>query len=322
MRSLQFWIEQNVLLLLKDAPFDKRDAHLVEIAGSLCGLPQADRTQQAALLRSWQTGCLHRPSCYRAKVDAHVAKQIAAKPELVQISTAYGKAQEGSKVLPRNHYTTIREEKPKSKEEATRPEYKVCKYTTEAIIAEGSDVGTVQKVCANPACPIHHPKARTPVTTRREKAEQEKQRIEAALANATGLRVLAAIGAAVPVRLMKRDLLFVAERLTNLLDENRVAILAKQHGIKKAKDTDSTAKLFSAFLRRADESTLGRVLVESVILLSASRANSAAVLKDAATAYKVDTEEITNKVKQEFAAKAKAKNGKKVVKPVKDKAAA
>jgi hypothetical protein len=26
---LQFWIEQNILLFLKNAPFDKRDAHLV-----------------------------------------------------------------------------------------------------------------------------------------------------------------------------------------------------------------------------------------------------------------------------------------------------
>jgi ParB family chromosome partitioning protein len=91
-------------------------------------------------------------------------------------------------------------------------------------------------------------------------AEQEKQRIEAAMANTTGLRVLAAISAAVSVRLMKHDLLFVAERLANLLDENRVGILAKQHGIKKGKDTDSTAKLFTAFLRRTDEGTLGRVL--------------------------------------------------------------
>src|SRR5271170_270867 len=321
-RSLQFWIEQNVLLLLKDAPFDKRDAHLVEIAGTCADCPK--RTGHNKLLfcdLGKQDACTD-PSCYRAKVDAHVAKQIAAKPELVQISTAYGRAQEGSKVLPRNHYTTILEEKPKSKEEATRPEYKACKYTTEAIIAEGSDVGTVQKVCANPTCPIHHPKANNTRNDEKQKAEQEKQRIETALANTTGLRVLAAIGAAVPVRLMKRDLLFVAERLTNLLDENRVAILAKQHSIKKAKDTDSTTKLFTAFLRRSDESTLGRVLVEGIILLSASHANSAAVLKDAATAYKVDTEEITNKVKQEFAAKAKAKNGKKVVKPVKDKAAA
>jgi ParB family transcriptional regulator, chromosome partitioning protein len=318
-RSLQFWIEQNVLLLLKDAPFDKRDVYLVEIAGSCVDCPK--RTGHNKLLFSdlgKQDACTH-PSCYRAKVDAHVAQQIATKPELVQISTAYGKPQDGSKVLPRNHYTAIREEKPKSKEEATRPEYKVCKFTTEAIIAEGSDVGTVQKVCANPACSVHHPKAKNAHTIERQRAEIEKQRMETAMANAIGLRVLAAIGAAVPVRLMKRDLLFVAERLTNLLDENRVAILAKQHGIKKTKDTDPTAKLFTAFGRRADEGSLGRVLVEATILLSASNANSQAVLRDAATTYKVDTEEIAKQVTQEFA--AKAKNGKKAVKPVKEKAA-
>ena len=33
-RNLQFWIETNVLLILKDAPFDKRDAQLVSAAGS------------------------------------------------------------------------------------------------------------------------------------------------------------------------------------------------------------------------------------------------------------------------------------------------
>ncbi len=38
-RSLRFWIETNVLLLLKDAPFDKRNAHLVAIAGSCVDCP-------------------------------------------------------------------------------------------------------------------------------------------------------------------------------------------------------------------------------------------------------------------------------------------
>jgi ParB family transcriptional regulator, chromosome partitioning protein len=137
-RSLQFWIEQNVLLLLKDAPFDKRDAHLVAIAGSCVDCPK--RTGHNRLLFSdlgKQDACTD-PTCYQAKVEAHVAKQIAAKPELVQISTAYGKQQQGSKVLPRNQYTAIRDEKPKSKEEAKRPEFKVCKFATDAIISEGS----------------------------------------------------------------------------------------------------------------------------------------------------------------------------------------
>jgi ParB family chromosome partitioning protein len=170
-------------------------------------------------------------------------------------------------------------------------------------------VGTIHKVCANPACPIHHPKKQTVAgaSDAQIKAEQEKLRKEEAIANTTGLRVLAAIGAAVPVRLMKQDLLFVAERLADLLDENRCAILARQHGIKKAKENDSIGKLFVAFLRRADEGTLGRAVVESAILLTASRGNASHVLRDAATAYKVDTDAIAAKVKQEFAAKEKAK---------------
>jgi hypothetical protein len=56
------------------------------------------------------------------------------------------------------------------------------------------------------------------------RAQQEKQRKEQAIANATGIRILAAISAAVPVRLMKRDLFFVVERLAALLDEKRLAV--------------------------------------------------------------------------------------------------
>jgi ParB family chromosome partitioning protein len=109
---------------------------------------------------------------------------------------------------------------------------------------------------------------------------------------------------------MKRDLLFVAERMVNLLDENRAAILAKQHGIKKTKENESIAKLFAAFLRRADESMLGRAVVESVVLLMASRGNASHVLRDAAEFYKVDVAAITTQVKQEFAAKEKTKAAK------------
>src|SRR6185437_7908462 len=153
-RNLQFWIEQNVMLILKDAPFNKRDAQLVPTAGSCADCPK--RTGHNKLLFSdlgKQDACTD-PACYQAKVSAHVAQVIAAKPQLVQISTAYGTQKEGSPVVPRNKYTEIH--KPTSKDDAKRPEFKVCKYTADAIITEGSGVGTVQKVCANPTCPVHH----------------------------------------------------------------------------------------------------------------------------------------------------------------------
>ncbi|MCU1321774.1 MAG: parB-like partition protein [Acidobacteriaceae bacterium] len=308
-RNLQFWIDSNILLVLKDAPFNKRDAQLVPVAGSCADC--AKRTGHNKLLFGDDLGkqgdrCTD-PGCYAAKVSAHVAKSIAAKPELVQISTAYGAQKEGSPVLPRNKYTAIRDDKPKSTDEAKRPEFKVCKFTTEAIISEGSDIGTIHKVCANPACPVHHPKKQTSTDDATWKADQEKQRREQAIANATGLRVLAAVGAAVPVRLLKRDLLFVIEKLVSVMDENRVETLARQHGIRQKRDDGGISKTLTVFVRRADEGTLSRLLVEASILLAASRGNPATALKDAASAYKVDTDAIAAKVKQEFAAKEKAK---------------
>ena len=229
----------------------------------------------------------------------------------MQISTAYGQQQESSATLPRNKYTEIRPEKPTTKEEATRPEFKMCKYTTDAVVSDGIDKGEIRKVCPEPTCPVHHPKKQSSADDTKWKAEQEKQRKEAAIANTTGIRILAAITAAVPVRLMKRDLLFVVERLASLLDENRLAVVARQHGIKKAKDNDSIGKLFAAYLRRAEESALGGLLVEITILHTVIRQSATQVLRDAATAYKVDVDAIGLKVKQEFAAKEKTKLTKK-----------
>jgi ParB family chromosome partitioning protein len=73
----------------------------------------------------------------------------------------------------------------------------VCKSTTEAIITEGSGVGTVHKVCASPSCPVHHPKPQVSREDEKWKAE-EKQHKETAIANTIGIRILAAITAAVP----------------------------------------------------------------------------------------------------------------------------
>jgi len=53
------------------------------------------------------------------------------------------------------------------------------------------------------------------------------------------------------------------------------------------------------------QNTLSRLLVEATILIAAAYTNAAVVLRDAAAIYKVDTNAIALKVKQEFAAKAK-----------------
>jgi ParB family chromosome partitioning protein len=325
-RQLQGWIEQNILLVLKDAPFSKRDTQLVPAAGSCLECPK--RTGHNTLLFtgiSEDSDACSDPACYAAKLDTHVKQIIASKPKLVQITTSYGKPAEGSATLTRSQYVEIRQEKPQNKYQQDAPEFKSCRYATEAIITEGTGKGSLRKVCNNPACPVHHPKQKTSRDDEKWKAEQEKQRREQAIANATGLRVLSAVSAAVPVRLMKRDLLFVLERLASLMDERRIETLARQHGLRQKRDDGGVAKMFNAFLRRADEGTLSRLIVETAILLAASRSNAPAVLRDAANTYKVDTDAIAARVKQEFAAKEKAQAAKKTAakaKPVRKAKAA
>ena len=307
-RHIQQWIEQNILLELASAPFSKEDAQLVPEAGSCVECPK--RTGHNTLLFDEMSNIdrCSDPKCYQAKLDQHVKQTVAAKPKLVQISTAYGKPAEGSPVIPRNKYVEIRHDKPQRKEQRDWPEYKTCKYTTEAIVTEGTEKGETKRICSNPECPVHHPKRQHQRNHADGafKAEQEKRRREEAIAQTTGMRVLKAIGDAVPVRLMKRDLLFLAERLTAMLDERRLSVLIRQHGIGKPKDDAAPAKLLAAFLPKAEESKLGRILIETAILLSMhNQTDAAKILRDAAQAYKLDVDAITAQVKQEFAAKEK-----------------
>ena len=310
-RNLQFWIEHNILLILKQAPFNKRDAQLIPAAGSCVDCPKRTGHNKLLFADVREDACTD-PTCYAAKLEAHVQKQIAAKPELVQISTAYGQQQEGSKIVTRSKYVEIRPDKPDTPEKAKWPEFKTCRYTTEAIVSDGIDKGEMRRVCTQADCPIHHPKKQSTKADASFKAEQDKSRREQALANATGMRVLQTIVAAVPVRLMKRDLLFIAEQMLPLLDDKRQEMVARNRGI-KPKQGESAPKLLTAFVRKADESALGRLIVEAVILLSArTQSDGGKVLRAAAQVYKVDTDAIALKVKQEFAAKEKARSEKKV----------
>ena len=155
-RNLQFWIEQNVMLILKDAPFNKRDAQLVPAAGSCVDCPK--RTGHNKLLFSdlgKQDACSD-PGCYQAKVSAHVAQAIAAKPQLVQISTAYGTQKEDSPVLPRNKYIEIAQADEQGRCQAARIQDVQVHHRGHRHRRQRHR--ELQKVCANPACPVHHPK--------------------------------------------------------------------------------------------------------------------------------------------------------------------
>ena len=83
-------------------------------------------------------------------------------------------------MVPRNRYVEIRSDKPTNPKQHDWPEYKTCKFTTEAIVTEDSEKGELRRVCANPDCPVHHARKPKPATDTAGKAEQEKRRREEA----------------------------------------------------------------------------------------------------------------------------------------------
>jgi len=92
-----------------------------------------------------------------------------------------------------------------------------------------------------------------------------------------------------------------------LLDEKRLEMVARNRSI-KAKEGESIAKLLGAFVRKADEGTIGRLVVEAVILFSTrTQPDGGKTLRAAAQVYGIDTDAVALKVKQEFATKDKAR---------------
>lgn len=63
---------------------------------------------------------------------------------------------------------------------------------------------------------------------------------------AAGIRFLQSIVAAVPIQLMKRDLIFIAEQMLPLLEQKRLQMVARNRSI-KAEDGEPAVKLLTRF---------------------------------------------------------------------------
>ncbi len=156
-KELAAWIETNLLLELKAAPFDRADASLIPDAGSCHDCTKRTGANSLLFPESQHDACLD-GSCYRNKISAHVSASIERNPGLVQISSAWGSQSNG--VLGRGQYVEITTKASRNHAGKMPPGGKKCGYVTKAIVVEGGDWGRIVEVCADPACDTHHGDAR------------------------------------------------------------------------------------------------------------------------------------------------------------------
>jgi hypothetical protein len=168
---------------------------------------------------------------------------LETKPQLIQITAAWN-SREGAP-LGRNRYVELEIKKPRASGASTKLSavQKPCDKMTEAIVMDGGKRGQVVKVCANPACRVHHPDTPSPQQIERERAEERKRIEKEKLAITTRHRVLATILQRVSAPLKKADLLAVAHYLIGYLSYSQVPAFAKRHKVEAKKDSASAQEL-------------------------------------------------------------------------------
>jgi ParB family transcriptional regulator, chromosome partitioning protein len=310
-RELAAWLESNILLQLASVPFDKQDETLVPAAGSCVNCPKRTGFNKLLFSDVRKDSCTD-PQCFRAKVDAHVAKMVEKKPELVQISSAWN-TREGAP-LGRNRYVELQIKKAKANGSAAKQPaiQKTCEKMTVAIMMDGGSRGQLVKVCADPNCKIHHGDRPSPQQLQRERAQERKRIEKEKIAITARHRIIAAILERVAAPLKKADLLTVAQHVLTSVPYNRLPLLAKRHKVEVEKSSASPVELLQKQVSRYDESGLSRFLLEASLLESAyqNAGGDEDILLTTAKRYRIDPEKVQKAVAEGLTAKQKKKDKK------------
>ncbi len=153
-KHLSAWIQTNLFLSLADAPFSKEDSTLNPPAGSCVTCPRRSGFNTTLFADVQGDQCLDAP-CFHTKVNAHIDREIAADPELVQIENGYRSPKEKRPgAVQRGHFREIDHiDNPDA--EPVPP----CEAAKPAIIVYGKRVGSTLTVCTDNNCAVHDPRA-------------------------------------------------------------------------------------------------------------------------------------------------------------------
>ncbi len=175
-KSLSAWIQANLYLSLADAPFDREDPTLNPAAGACVTCPRRSGYNTSLFADVQGDQCLDGP-CFQTKISAHIDRELAARPELVQIENGWRRASEQRPgAVQRGHFREI-EALAENRDAEPAP---VCAAAKSAIIVYGKRVGTTLSVCTDNNCPAHDPRAAErqaadPAPTMQPAPEQETE---------------------------------------------------------------------------------------------------------------------------------------------------
>ncbi len=201
-RELREWIEREIHLDLKNAPFDAGDANLLPSAGPCMACPKRTGNNPLLFPEIRNKSLCTDPACYKAKVQTLVELRVKPLVEQGQKPLQVSEVpywQAHAKVP-----NTLYEGQYRRAERAGE-----CTATQVAVVVDGRKAGTVLYICASEKCKTHGRVSRYEVSPQ-EREQRRKIALAARIQKEARLRILQAVREKLPSQLTRADFEMVA----------------------------------------------------------------------------------------------------------------
>jgi ParB family chromosome partitioning protein len=311
-RQLRDWIEREVHLDLKHAPFDSGEANLLPAAGPCTACPKRTGNNPLLFPEIRIKSLCTDPRCYQAKVQAFVQLRIGPlvkdgqQPLQISESPSWQVRAKAPNTLYEGQYRR-----------AERAEE--CPNTKPAVIVDGRQAGTVLHVCTDEKCKTHRQFSRYEISPQ-EREQRRKIALAARVQKESRHRILQAVREKLPVDLGRADCEMVALDYFRRLGHDNHHRLFQAYGWEEKKTKTSWGgtsvdheKLAQAQVRGMTTADLNRFVVLCSLVPDlycpgyspSETLSKEANLMQAAIRYKVDASKVTATVTAELSAKQK-----------------
>jgi ParB family chromosome partitioning protein len=319
-RELREWIEREIHLDLKNAPFDAADANLLPAAGPCTACPKRTGNNPLLFPEIRNKSLCTDPACYKAKVQVLVQLRVTPfvekgqKPLRVSEAPYWQAHTKAPNTLYEGQYRRAEREGE-------------CAETQVAVVVDGRKAGTVLHICTSEKCKTHGRASRYEVSPQ-EREQRRKIALAARIQKEARLRILQAVRQELPGTLSRPDFEMVALDYFRRLGHDNHHRLFQVYGWDEKKTKTSWGgmsveheKLALDRIRSMSIADLNRFMVTCALVpdLYYSGFGGDEVLSkesnlaQAVSRYKISATKIAATVKAELVSKRKNSRGKKRV---------
>ncbi len=313
-RQLREWIEREVHLDLKHAPFDTEDANLVPTAGACSTCPKRTGNNPLLFPEIKNRSLCTDPSCHKAKIQKFVELRVAPwvkdgqKPVQISESPSWQVYAKAPNTLYDGQYRRAEREGE-------------CPHTQVGVVVDGRKAGTVMHVCTDEECKTHRHFSHYEISPQ-EREQRRKLALAVRVQKEARARILQAVREKLPPALVRADFEMVALDYFRRLGHDNQHRLFQVYGWEEKKTKTSWGgtsvnheKLAEAQIRAMTAADLNRFMVMCALVPDlycpsyspAETLSKEANLMRTAARYKVDALKITVTVTAELSAKRKAR---------------